>query len=86
MSVSLSGYMVAAPWSGATANYSYPLYVDMGASVQDHLLNWKVRPCHAASSIPYMHQGSRVALLSVEFSVKMPVWKACVCGPQMLAG
>ncbi len=44
VSVSLSGYMLAAPWSGATANYSYPLYADMGASVQDHFINWKVRP------------------------------------------
>ncbi|CAL8468966.1 g8507 [Coccomyxa elongata] len=42
VSVSLSGYMLAAPWNGATLNYSYPLYVDMGASVQDHFLNWKV--------------------------------------------
>lgn len=38
----LSGYVLAAPWSGATLNYSYPLYYDMGASVQDHFLNWKV--------------------------------------------
>ncbi|EIE26972.1 amine oxidase catalytic domain-containing protein [Coccomyxa subellipsoidea C-169] len=42
VSVGLSGYVLAAPWSGATGNYSYPLYADMGASVQDHFLNWKV--------------------------------------------
>jgi hypothetical protein len=41
--VGLSGYVLAAPWSGATANYSYPLYADVGASVQDHFLNWKVK-------------------------------------------
>ena len=44
VSVGLSGYVLAAPWSGATGNYSYPLYADMGASVQDHFLNWKVLP------------------------------------------
>lgn len=43
VSVGLSGYVLAAPWSGATANYSYPLYADVGASVQDHFLNWKVQ-------------------------------------------
>jgi hypothetical protein len=43
VSVGLSGYVLAAPWSGATANYSYPLYADVGASVQDHFLNWKVK-------------------------------------------
>lgn len=42
VSVSLSGYVLAAPWSGGNANYSYPLYFDMGAGVQDHFLNWKV--------------------------------------------
>ena len=40
--VALSGYVLASVWSGASANYSYPLYYDMGAPVQDHFLNWKV--------------------------------------------
>lgn len=40
--VALSGYVQASVWSGASANYSYPLYYDMGAPVQDHFLNWKV--------------------------------------------
>ena len=40
--VGLSGYMLAAVWGGSSANYSYPLYYDMGAAVQDHFLNWKV--------------------------------------------
>jgi hypothetical protein len=43
VAVSLSGYVLAAPWSGGSANYSYPLYFDMGAGVQDHFINWKVR-------------------------------------------
>ena len=38
----LSGYMLAAVWGGGSTNYSYPLYYDMGAAVQDHFLNWKV--------------------------------------------
>lgn len=40
--VALSGYALASVWGGASANYSYPLYYDMGAPVQDHFLNWKV--------------------------------------------
>ncbi|CAK0783467.1 hypothetical protein CVIRNUC_006666 [Coccomyxa viridis] len=40
--VGLSGYMLAAVWGGGSTNYSYPLYYDMGAAVQDHFLNWKV--------------------------------------------
>ena len=40
--VALSGYVLASVWGGASDNYSYPLYYDMGAPVQDHFLNWKV--------------------------------------------
>ena len=42
--VQLSGYVVASVWGGDSANYSYPLYYDVGAPVQDHFLNFKV-PC-----------------------------------------
>lgn len=48
--------MLAAPWSGATLNYSYPLYVDMGASVQDHFLNWKVRPYSLGRSMNLQYE------------------------------
>lgn len=49
MQVGLSGYMLAAVWGGGSTNYSYPLYYDMGAAVQDHFLNWKVTstPMHS---------------------------------------
>ena len=52
----LSGYMLAAVWGGGSTNYSYPLYYDMGAAVQDHFLNWKVTsnmyiPCHIFCSV-----------------------------------
>ena len=40
--VQLSGYVVASVWGGDSANYSYPLYYDVGAPVQDHFLNFKV--------------------------------------------
>ena len=49
--VQLSGYVVASVWGGASANYSYPLYYDVGAPVQDHFLNFKVHcssPCNQA--------------------------------------
>lgn len=42
MAVSLSGYVLASTYGGGSANYSYPLYVDLSAGVQDHFLNWKV--------------------------------------------
>jgi hypothetical protein len=42
VSVALSGYVLASMWVGGSANYSYPLYYDTGAGVQDHFLNWKV--------------------------------------------
>lgn len=52
----LSGYMLAAVWGGGSTNYSYPLYYDMGAAVQDHFLNWKVGPelfpSRQAASLP----------------------------------
>ena len=53
VSVALSGYMIASMFVGASANYSYPLFYDTGAGVQDHFINWKVQrlllshPCMA---------------------------------------
>ena len=46
----LSGYVVASVWGGDSANYSYPLYYDVGAPVQDHFLNFKV-PCLYLTSL-----------------------------------
>lgn len=48
--VQLSGYVLASVYGGDSANYSYPLYYDMGAPVQDHFLNFKV--CYPVKSVP----------------------------------
>jgi len=48
--VQLSGYVLASVYGGDSANYSYPLYYDMGAPVQDHFLNFKVMlSCHVSA-------------------------------------
>lgn len=53
--VQLSGYVVASVWGGNSANYSYPLYYDVGAPVQDHFLNFKVPAPHSQLQEPCKH-------------------------------
>ena len=44
VSVTLSGYTVAAPFTPAAANFSAPIFFGVGAPLRDHFLNWRVRP------------------------------------------
>ena len=44
--------------AGHPPDYSYPLYYDMGAPVQDHFLNWKV----SAGTLLALERQSVIAL------------------------
>ena len=44
VSVTLSGYTLAAPFTPAAANFSAPVFFGVGAPLRDHLLHWRVRP------------------------------------------
>ena len=44
VSVTQSGYTVAAPFTPAAANFSAPIFFGVGAPLRDHFLNWRVRP------------------------------------------